>query len=236
MRTRRSPRIATMTGVLAVAGLFLAACQPMTYEPGTARPVICDPTDTAVNDSGHHDMTFMSVYTQPKGPLSAADCKTLEAQTNKATQFVNQFATVAQAKAAGWVEAAVWSPGQGIHYVDPSRIAGPFNPERPNWLMFDGNQPDSKLTGMMYLVNSGALPPAGFVGNNDHWHRHGELCTTYRNGVPYIAAEHATDAECAALGGTNITYDTQWMVHVWLPSYDSWLPTDVFNKTHPSLP
>ncbi len=84
MRTRRSPRIATMTGVLAVAGLFLAACQPMTYEPGTTRPVICDPTDTAVNDSGHHDMTFMSVYTQPKGPLSAADCKTLKPQTIEA--------------------------------------------------------------------------------------------------------------------------------------------------------
>lgn len=220
---------------LVALALAATACQPITYEPGTARPIICDPTDTAVNDGHHGDTTFAAVYTTPKGPLAADECRTLFQQTNAAQSFVANLSTVADAEAAGWIEAAVWSPGQGVHYVDPARITGPFDPERPNWLMFDGNMPHSQLTGMMFLVNSGPLPPDGFIGDNDHWHRHGELCTTTRDGHPYIAAEHATDAECAALGGTNVSYDTQWMVHVWLPVYDGWLPTDVFNKTHPHL-
>ncbi len=218
---------------------LVAACQPLPYEPGTPRPFLCDPTDTAVNDGhghgGDHDLTFMTVYTEPKGPLSAADCRLLHQQVTEALAFVSPLATVADAEAAGWIEAAVFSPGQGVHYADPARLTGPFDPTRPNWLMYDGNHPTSALTGMMFLVTSGALPPAGFDGANDHWHRHGELCTTTKDGHLYIAAEHATDAECAALGGVNVNFDTQWMVHVWLPRYDGWTATDIFNRTHPSL-
>ncbi|MGK2947300.1 MAG: hypothetical protein ACSLFP_01885 [Acidimicrobiales bacterium] len=230
------PRRGMLSLALAVP-LLLAACQPapLLYEPGTARPITCDPTDTEINDGHHGDTTFMSVYTEPKGALSADDCRALDEQTTAAREFVAQFPTVADAEAAGWVEVAVWSPGQGVHYADLSRLTGPFDPERPNWLMYDGNMPMSRLTGMMYLVDSGPLPPAGFQGDNDHWHRHGELCTTVKDGHFFIASEHATDEECAALGGTNITYDTQWMLHVWMPFYDGWIPTDVFNRSHPSL-
>lgn len=233
------PRPRGLAIVALTAVLVIAACQPLTYEPGTARPIICDPTDTAVNDGhghgGAHDPLFMAAYPNAKGPLSADDCRTLESQTNAALAFVSGLSTVAEAEAAGWVEAAVWSPGQGIHYVDPSRVTGPFDPEKPNWLMYDGNEPTSRLTGMMFLVASGQQPPAGFDGDNDHWHRHGTLCTTTMDGHLYIASEHATDEECAALGGVNVSYDSQWMVHIWLPVYDGWVPTDVFNRTHPSL-
>ncbi len=30
------------------------------------------------------------------------------------------------------------------------------------------------------------------------------------------------------------TSDT-WLVHVWLPVYDGWLATDIFNKEHPGI-
>ncbi len=237
MPSPSGPRLGIFVAL--AAALLFAACQPVTYEPGTARPSLCDPSDTAINDGHLHggamDATFMATYTEPKGPLSRDDCRTVHLQISAARTFVSGLSTVADAEAAGWVEAAVWSPGQGIHYVDPSRITGPFDPERPNWLMFDGNHPDSRVTGMMYLVQSGAAPPAGFAGDNDHWHRHGELCASTLDGHLYIASEDATDAECAALGGVNVNFDDQWMVHVWAPTYDSWIPTDVFNRTHPSL-
>ena len=29
---------------------------------------------------------------------------------------------------------------------------------------------------MMFLVESGVKPPAGFPGANDHWHNHDKLC------------------------------------------------------------
>jgi len=146
-----------------------------------------------------------------------------------------QFPTVADAKAAGWIEAAVWSPGQGIHFVDPSRQTGPFEPTRPNWLMYDGTGPTAKLTGMMFLVNSGMNPPAGFPGANDQWHQHHELCTD-STASPFIIGEHLTDAECAAIGGVNVMYMNLWMVHVWLPTYGAGQRSDVFNMVHQSVP
>jgi hypothetical protein len=139
---------------------------------------------------------------------------------------------------SNWKQAAVWAVGQGIHYVDTTRVNGPFDPTKPNWLMYDGTAPTSKLTGMMFLETqpggASSVPPAGFPGDNDHWHRHDELC--YKAGsFPFIVGEHLTDAECAALGGTNQTFLDSWMVHVWLPIYDNWVATDIFNMMHPSL-
>lgn len=232
--------VVPLVGVLAVVA---TACLPVTlpFEPGTARPFFCDPTDTAINDGhahgGGHMMNdpFHQTYTQPKGPLSGADCRALNSQLMAAQQWVMQFPTVADAEAAGFKQAAVWSPGQGIHYVDPNRLTGPFDPTRPNWLMYDGTAPNSKLTGMMFLVASGTYPPAGFPGGNDHWHTHGALCTQMGS-WPFIIGEHLTDAECAAIGGVNTLFDTMWMVHVWLPEYAGWQATDIFNKTHPAIP
>jgi hypothetical protein len=232
--------------LLAIA-LFASSCHVLInpWAPGSStRPYYCDPTDTAVNDGhGHHmpgmPMTpFMMAYTTPKGPLSAADCQSVSTDIQASRIFAEQFSTVAQAEAAGWKQAAVWSEGQGIHYVDPARLTGPFDPRRPNWLMYDGTAPDSQLTGMMFLLNTGSTtPPAGFAGNNDHWHQHAALCNDPTPGAyPFIIGEHMTDAECSAIGGINIVYNTVWMVHVWLPIYDGWTPTDIFNKTHPLIP
>jgi hypothetical protein len=180
---------------------------------------------------------FMLAYTEPKGALSAADCQSVATDLQASTAFVSQLATVADAEAAGWKQAAVWSAGQGIHYVDPARVNGPFDPQEPNWLMYDGTAPDSKITGMMFLTTTpGSEPPAGFAGDNDHFHQHGALCTDTSPGAyPFIIGEHMTSAECTAIGGINLVYDA-WMVHVWLPRYDNWAATDIFNKTHPSLP
>jgi hypothetical protein len=178
--------------------------------------------------------SFFAAYTQPKGPLSTMDCMRLSQQLSAAKSFAKQYPTVADVTAAGWIQAAVWSPGQGIHYVDPARMTGPFDPERPNWLMYDGTMPTSKLTGMMFLVDSGSSPPAGFPGDNDHWHQHGPLCNK-SNAVPFIVGEDMSDADCAALGGVNVTYSNLWMVHVWLPQYAGWQATDIFNMMHPAL-
>jgi len=218
--------------LLAVALLALGACYPLSYMPGTPRPTWCDPTDTAVNDG--HTASFFAAYSTPKGPLSQLNCIYVAADLNAAIGYVSQFPTVAAAKAAGWVQATVWTPGQGIHFVDPTREIGPFDPGRPNWLMFNGTADTANLVGMMFLVESGASPPAGFPGANDHWHNHGPLC--YKEGAtPFIVAEGVSDAICTALGGVNTDFSGQWMAHVWLPVYAGWDATDIFNVDHPSL-
>lgn len=219
--------------VLLVFTFVIGACEALTYLPGTPRPSWCDPSDTVVNDG--HSAAFFATYTTPKGPLSQTDCQVDVAYLNAAAEFASQFPTVAAAKAAGWVQATVWTPGQGIHFVDPARETGPFNPQRPNWLMYNGTANTANLVGMMFLVESGASPPPGFPGNNDHWHNHGTpLC--YKAGAnPFIIAEGVSDPVCVAIGGVNVDFSSQWMVHVWIPKYAGWDATDIFNNNHPSL-
>jgi hypothetical protein len=221
-------RAALLVALVIVVG----ACDQLSYLPGTPRPSWCDPTDTAVNDG--HTATFFAAYTLPKGPLSQDDCMGVVTYLRAAEDFALQFPTVADARAAGWIQATVWTPGQGIHFADPNRLNGPFDPNHPNWLMYNGTAPTARLAGMMFLVQSGSLPPAGFPGGNDHWHNHDVLCID-ADAEPFVIAEHVSDAYCTALGGVNTDYRTTWMVHAWLPTYAGWEPTDIFNNEHPSL-
>lgn len=218
--------------LLLVVATVLGGCYPLDYMPGTTRPTWCDPTDTVVNDG--HTASFYASYSTPKAPLSQVDCQAVVGHLNGATNFVAQFPTVADAQAAGWVQATVWTPGQGIHFMDPARKTGPFDPERPNWLQYNGTAPTSRLVGMMFLVESGLAPPAGFPGSNDHWHNHDKLCID-ADAVPHVIGEHLSDSYCAAIGGVNTVYTSQWMVHAWLPKYAGWDATDIFNNNHPSL-
>lgn len=219
-------------GLLVVGVIAATGCYPLDYLPGTPRPSWCDPTETAVNDG--HTTDFFSSYSVAKGPLSQSDCQEVVGYLNGAAAYAGRFPTVADAQAAGWIQATVWTPHQGLHFVDPARITGPFEPTRPNYLMYNGTSPTSKIVGMMFLVQSGTSPPAGFPGANDHWHNHDPLC--YKAGaIPYIIGEHMSDSLCIALGGVNTNFSGQWMVHVWLPIYAGWVATDIFNVDHPFL-
>jgi hypothetical protein len=218
--------------LLLVVGVVLGACQPLSYLPGTPRPAWCDPTDTAVNDG--HTASFFANYSVPKGPLSQDDCLGVANYLSAARDYVAQFPTVADARAAGWIQATVWTPGQGIHFADPTRLNGPFDPNHPNWLQYNGTAPTARLAGMMFLVQTGAGPPAGFPGNNDHWHNHDKLCID-ADAEPFVIGEHLSDATCTAIGGVNTNYTGTWMVHAWIPTYAGWQPTDIFNNNHPSL-
>ncbi len=220
------------TVLLVVGALVVGACYPLDYMPGTPRPSWCDPTDTAVNDG--HTASFFANYSQAKGPLSQDNCFAVVGYLNNAINYAAQFPTVADARAAGWIQATVWTPGQGIHFVDPTRLTGPFDPERPNYLLYNGTAPTANLAGLMFLVESGATPPAGFPGANDHWHNHDKLCVD-ADAEPFIIAENVSDAFCTAIGGVNTVYTSQWMLHAWVPKYAGWSATDIFNNSHPSL-
>jgi len=221
-----------MIVTVAVAAMFLVSgCDLYSYLPGTPRPSWCDPTDTAVNDG--HTAAFSAAYTTPKGPLSQSDCQQVATYIQAAQDFAVKYPTVAAVQAAGWTQATVYTPGQGAHYVDPNRMTGPFDPRRPNFLMYNGTAPTANLVGMMFLVDSGAAPPAGFPGANDHWHNHGPLCI--KAGVVIGEVPPMSSAQCTSLGGTVTDLSSQWMVHVWLPVYAGWQATDIFNVSHPSL-
>ena len=76
-------------------------------------------------------------------------------------------------------------------------------------------------------------PPAGFPGDNDHWHNHPQLC--FAKDPRFVLAEHVTAERCAEMGGELIDSRRLWMVHVWLPVYDGHETADIFNRSHPGL-
>jgi hypothetical protein len=215
--------------------LTATACDVEDWAPGgERRPWYCDPTDTAINDGhGEHG----GHYTEEKGPLSASDCLALNLYLVNAETYASQFPTAGVAEANGWHHLAPWIPGQGTHHVNIQRdVTAEFDPNRPNLLMYDSNADSGRLTGMVWAVQSGHMPPEGFPGDNDHWHFHPTLCYRYDGpGAPFIIGDSITDAECAARGGVNEDTSDIWLLHVWLPVYDGWEATDIFNRTHPGI-
>jgi hypothetical protein len=222
--------------------LVVSGCSPVFYAPGQSRPSWCDPTDTAVNDG--HTTSFFAAYPSGKGPLNQNDCIANSQYVRIAEQFASRYPTVGDARAAGWKMSTPYTPGQGAHFGDPAFRDGPFNPFTPNYLMYNGTANSATLTGMMFLTHTNiTTPPAGFPGANDHWHNHNTLCI---NNDPVNAGESEpwiwggdpfpmSDATCTSLGGTNTDMRHHWMVHVWLPAYNGWDATDIFNAGHPDL-
>lgn len=208
---------------------------PTTTPPTTVPPTDgvdwCDPTDTAINDGHHSGTEFDQAYTDPKGPLSDEDCAAVTADLDAAAEFVSEFATLADALDAGWELASAYEDGQGHHVVWPERLTGPIDLERPNYLLYDGDESTSNLVGVMYLGIG--FPTADFAGDNDHWHNHVDpLCMEL--GGFYVFADDLTDAECAALGGRNTNTSAAWMLHAWIvPGWEH--PSDVFDRSHPDL-
>jgi hypothetical protein len=232
LTTRR--RKFTIVGAVVALLLVVTGCELEDWaQGGELRPWYCDPTDVAIND-GHGDHGgHMPHYTEEKGPLSAADCLRLNVHVNRAVRYASAFPTAGDAEANGWHHLAPWIPGQGTHHVNiADGITSEFNPDRPNMLMYDSNSDSGQLTGMVWVVESGMHPPAGFPGDNDHWHFHETLC--FVDG-PFIVGDGITDEQCAARGGENQDTSDIWLVHVWLPVYDGWQATDIFNKTHPGI-
>jgi hypothetical protein len=82
----------------------------------------------------------------------------------------------------------------------------------------------------------GESPPEGFVGPNDHWHRHSSVCI--KNGpsgleVPFPADADVTRAQCADVQGSFLEL-TGYMVHAWVvPSWES--PLGVFSHDNPDV-
>ncbi len=232
--TRRKRRFLPVAALTSLA-LVAAACNVQDWAAGgKARPWYCDPTDTAIND-GHTGGTggHEPHYTEEKGPLSAEDCLVVNLQLTSAMNYAKQFPTAGVAEANGFTHLAPYIPGQGTHHVnDAAGITSTFNPTRPNLLMYDSNADSGKLTGMVWAVVSPHGPPEGFAGDNDHWHSHVSLCF---NSSGFIIGDSITDQQCASRGGTNVDTSDTWLLHAWLPVYDGWVATDIFNKEHPTV-
>jgi hypothetical protein len=121
---------------------------------------------------------------------------------------------------------------------NPDGVVDDDDLHNPFMLIFNGTSPTSKIAGFMYYSVS-PVEPAGFVGRNDTWHYHEDICFKYSDGninVPYGLDHSATAAQCQALGG-NLLPRTGYMLHVWsVPGYEmANVYGGVFGEENPAL-
>jgi len=164
----------------------------------------------------------------PTVPLSPKDQAIMTQQLTAAYQAAEKFPTVAAAKAAGMVLAGGMAPGVGAHYQvigasDLTSLDGSFNPSEPASWIYASTANDAPIVGVMYESLT-AQPPSGFIGPNDHWHRHSNLCVQFTPGkiaVPFAADQNVTPQECSDVHGVFMK-KTVWMVHAWvIPGWQS---------------
>jgi hypothetical protein len=182
-----------------------------------------------------------SVESQPDKPLSNATRTALASDMVLARTAALKYPTVADARAAGMMQAGQFAPGAGAHFIDYHNISdinanGSVDPSRPASYIYDGVNPTSRLVGIMYVSLSNQAAPAGFPGPNDHWHLHQNLCIKYGGAgisVPFAPDRDVTRAQCDAVHG-DFMKRTVWMVHAWVvPGWES--PKGVFAHSNPDL-
>jgi hypothetical protein len=103
------------------------------------------------------------------------------------------------------------------------------NPEYPASWIYASVADNAPVVGVMY-ESLNATAPTGFIGPNDHWHRHANVCIQIgggKIGVPFAADQDVTPQECRDVHGIFMN-KTVWMVHAWVvPGWES--PQGVFS-------
>lgn len=175
-------------------------------------------------------------------PMSVSDRRELTREMNLSRETALQYPTLADAEKAGLHRAGPFSPGLGTHmiaYQNYGYGAGSTQMtddqiRHPLAWIYDGTKPDSPIAGLFY---SATVPnPAGFIGPNDVWHQHKNVCIVQGpNGIdtPLGADRDATVAQCKAVGG-NLINATGPLLHAWVvPGYED--SQGVFAHLNPAV-
>jgi hypothetical protein len=142
-------------------------------------------------------------------PISLVTRRLLDSELAVARAAAARLATTAAAAAAGYVRSAPFAPGDGVHWTRWDLVAKPFDPANPAMLLFSSTNADAHLIAFSYYVRNRGLPPQGFHGPNDIWHRHSGLCI--RAGASVAEAVAATTCDGIWLNGSDL-----WMLHAWI--------------------
>jgi len=212
-RRGRQPHL----GYLAIAGCLLVALSFAVVLTVDAAPSSGDTTTVAAPTAGGQAHQHVVGLATEVPITDAATQRTLARQLAAARRAVRGIHTTADARAHGYVPATVDLGYLGVHYLNPELAAKPFDPARPTHLIFDQDNADGRLVGVMYYVDHKGGAPEGFAGPNDLWHTHAAACMSY--GV-MVALDDISAAQCTKLGGAMTplgpTFANRWMLHVWI--------------------
>jgi len=253
--TKRTMRLAALVAAIIVvsSGCYTLQVDEMQAADPNVKPWFCNPT--APNSVTGPGMGTVNFYAgQTRSPLGWEECRQLAAQMDLAKEYAEQYPTVAAAEAAGFYRSFNFITGMGTHHgnfgaVTPAILSDPsfnrfdpilpgtmdttFKAQEPEFLQFNGNGPDAQLIGMSWYVRTeNGQPPEGFVGGNDWWHHHPNLCLSSVDAR--IIGVNTTDLSCTNLGGINTYMSNYYMVHLWVVDNLEYR-NDVFAPTHPCI-
>ena len=163
-----------------------------------------------------------------------AECEQLHEELDAALAVADAHPTVQDALDDGYIKATGYIEGIAAHYIKLSELMDPgFDAASPEMLLYDGDQPTSRMIGISYATFSNdVIDPAehGFTGPNDYPHNHDGLCT--RGGL-VVGGSSISVEECARRGGSKIGAALQ-MIHAWVvPGCES--PYGMFSAENPVL-
>jgi hypothetical protein len=186
-----------------------------------------DATDSKTPSMHMHGVEQWQSITNP------ADQAKLQKELQVAGTVIPKMATAADAMKAGFIQVTPYVPGIGAHYLNVDRLTGDgFKPGEPEMLLYNGNEPSSKLIGLSYGV-LGDKAPAGFTGPNDMWHVHPSLCIL---GGLVVGPDSTPKALCDSIGGRKgMPFGKpMWMGHLWqVPGWES--PWGLFSGENPTV-
>ncbi len=153
-------------------------------------------------------------------------CDKLKQQLTATRDFAKQYPTLKDSTDAGFTFVTPWFAGAGTHMGRWELLDDKVEPANPEVLIYDGNDENSRLVGVMYAVLSDQKPKNVFVGNNDVWHQHRGLCFTTGTAARrlfapaekiVIGSESASKAWCEDIWqGKREDFASLWMMHVWV--------------------
>jgi hypothetical protein len=236
--TRADAFVLVSAGVLALATAAVVSPSARNHAAGAHgdHHAVDDKGLSLLTNGHHHEIQNVK--------LDPATQEILDEQLDVTRDVARKYPTVADAEAAGYRRAGPYSPGLGAHYIayggdqfNADGIVDDNDLAHPLAIIYDGTDPDSEVAGFMYYSMSEA-EPQGFVGPNDTWHYHENICikmdASRQIEAPLGADREVTNDQCAAVGGSLLPV-TQWMVHVWsVPGYDN-VDGGVFAEVNPAL-
>ena len=251
---RRLPWAVAVLALAAGYGIGHRAAPDAAAPTGVASVVTPEQVNQALAaSSGHAEPVNDRGYSQLENgvqhghgfdlPMTVAERQELGRQLDLARQAALQYPTLGDAKRAGMFRAGPFSPGLGTHMIMPSSFgysagAEPMTDDQirhPLAWIYDGTSPEAPVIGLFYQAR--VEDPAGFVGPNDVWHKHSNICTTVNPeggfDAPLGADRDVTKEQCDAVGGTLIR-TTSPLLHAWVvPGYED--SEGVFAHLNPAV-
>jgi hypothetical protein len=216
------------------------------HDHGTAAPTVDDKGLSLLGNGHQHEQVLVA--------LDPATEAALAPQIASTEQWIARYPTARDAIADGFQLTGPYMPGIGAHYGQLSSLLRPGGGlgvlgadgkvteaglDTAPFLIYDGPGADAELAGFMYL--SSRMPsqgqPDGFVGPNDVWHTHQNICVGYHDGkaqAPYGVDSSVTKEQCDRYPGSVLIPDTPYMIHVWsVPGHES--PEGIFSDVTSAL-